>query len=296
MDTPKGRVYSAVQLMQTAYLNGKYMPLEECQIPAIDRGFIFGDAVYEMIPVYDGKPFHAAAHIERLQSSCEATGISNPHSVSEWRQLISTIIQKSGNGDYALYLQVTRGCAPRDHYSGEQLQPTVFVMTMPLVSIAEETLLKGVSAITAEDLRWQRCDIKTTSLMANILLRKSAVEAGVEEAILLRDGLVTEASAANVFLVVEESNQATLVTAPQDHKILSGITRNLVLQLARKHHIRAEEREIKETELLTAQEIWLTSSTKEIVPVVELNGNRVGSGKVGELWMQFRQWMTEIKQ
>ena len=281
--------------MQIAYLNGEYLPLTACKISALDRGFIFGDGVYEMIPVYDSIAFKGQEHLTRLLRSCQAVAIENPHSDDEWGQIIGELIRRSGDGDHALYLQVTRGCAPRDHYIDERLQPTVFGMTMPLIKTSEASLEQGIAAVTAEDIRWKRCDIKTISLEANVLLKHSAVEAGAQESILLRDGSVTEAVAANVFLVCEQQNQDILLTPLKDQRILPGITRELIIELAHQHSVIVEEREVAESELYSAKEIWLTSSTKEIVPVTKLNGNLVGEGKAGPLWKQFRQWLTQIK-
>lgn len=281
--------------MQNAYLNGEYMPVEQCRVSALDRGFIFGDGVYEMLPVYAGVVFRQQAHLDRLARSCDAIGIPNPHSDAEWEQIIRALIEKSGGGDQALYLQITRGCAPRDHYPDENLQPTVFGMTTPLTALALADLERGIEAVTREDIRWTRCDVKTTSLIANVLLRKAAVDADVKETILLRDGLLTEAAAANVFIVLVQGGVDTLATPVKDQRILAGVTRDLVIELARQHNVAIEERDVREAELYAAEEIWLTSSTREIVPVAKLNGNAVGAGRAGDLWKQFRQWVLETR-
>ena len=259
-----------------AYLNGEFMPLDSCQVSVLDRGFIFGDGVYELIPVYKGNPFQLSAHLLRLTNSCHAIGIDNPHTDEEWQQIVKGLIEHSKTNDLSIYLQVTRGIAPREHYFEMDWQATIFAMAQPLIQPSEKFLTEGVSAITAQDIRWHRCDIKTISLVANVMLRKQATEANSQEAILLRGDLVTEGSASNVFLVNDNKNTFKLLTAPKNQWILPGITRDIVIDIARKQDITVEEREIKLAELSQACEIWLTSSVKDVLAVTRLDGKAVG--------------------
>ncbi len=263
------------------YLNGKYLPADEACVPVLDRGFIFGDGVYEVIPVYARQPFRLEPHLQRLENSLQAVRIDNPFDRADWARIIDTLIKKNEGADQSLYLQVTRGIAARDHKFPDA-RPTVFVMSNPLVAPPPEQTERGVEAITLEDIRWQYCNIKSIALLPNILLRQQAVEQGAAEAILLRDGKVTEGAASNVFVVLDGS----LLTPPKSRCILPGITRDLVVELAHEHGLPCEERDISEKELQQADEIWLTSSTREILPVTHLNGKPVGDGKAGPVWQK----------
>ncbi|MGB7542285.1 MAG: aminotransferase class IV, partial [Burkholderiales bacterium] len=202
------------------HLNGEFMPIEQAKIPVLDRGFIFGDGIYEVIPVYSRRPFRLDAHLARLQSSLYAIQIDNPHPAAEWSGLIAKIIAANPWEDQGVYLQVTRGVARRDHTFVKGVKPTVFIMSNPLVTPTGEQVKNGVSAIVLEDFRWLRCDIKSTSLLGNCMLRTAAAEAGCAEAILVREGRLTEASASNVFIVKD----GTVLAPPKSHLILPGVT------------------------------------------------------------------------
>jgi D-alanine transaminase len=273
------------------YLNGNYLPLEDACVPVLDRGFIFGDGVYEVIPVYAGKPFRLAHHLQRLKNSMTAVRIDNPHSNAEWQRLIEAIIKRNNNGDQSIYLQVTRGVAIRDHRFPGDATPTVFIMSNLFQPVPEEQLQQGVSAITLDDIRWQYCHIKSIALLPNILLRQQAVEQGAAEAILIRDGNVTEGAASNVFIV----HNNVIITPPKDDCLLPGITRDLVVELAKQHALPCREAPISNTDLYSADEIWVTSSTKEILPVTRIDGKAVGQGNPGPVWRRMYDIYQDCK-
>lgn len=278
--------------MSIVYLNGEYLPDTQACIPVLDRGFIFGDGVYEVIPVYQGKLFRLLPHLERLQNSLDGIRLRNPYSAEQWRERLTELVQQNGGGNLSLYLQVTRGVARRDHAIPEKVTPTVFCMCNPIQAISDEIRLHGVAAITVEDIRWQYCHIKAIALLPNILLRQQAIDTGAAEAILIRNGLVTEGAASNVFALIDD----VLCTPPKGPQLLPGITRDLVVELAHTHDIPCEERNITTPELKAAAEIWLTSSTKEILPVVKLDEQPVGQGVPGTLWQQMIQYYQDYKQ
>lgn len=264
------------------YLNGKFLPMEQATIPVLDRGFIFGDGVYEVIPVYSRKPFRLSEHLSRLQHSLDGIRLQNPHTEEQWAGLIERIIELNEGDDQYLYLHITRGVAKRDHAFPRGVTPTVFIMSNPLLTPPAKLLVSGVSAITARDNRWGRCDIKAISLLPNILLRQLAVDAQAMETILLRDDLLTEGAASNIFIVKD----GLLLTPPKDHRILPGITYDVVLELAETHGVPHAVRDISELELRTAEEIMLTSSTKEILPITQLDGQPIGNGTPGPVFQQ----------
>jgi len=264
------------------YLNGKFLPMEQATIPVLDRGFIFGDGVYEVIPVYSRKPFRLSEHLSRLQHSLDGIRLQNPHTEEQWAGLIERIIELNEGDDQYLYLHITRGVAKRDHAFPRGVTPTVFIMSNLLLTPPAKLLVSGVSAITARDNRWGRCDIKAISLMPNILLRQLAVDAQAMETILLRDDLLTEGAASNIFIVKD----GLLLTPPKDHRILPGITYDVVLELAETHGVPHAVRDISELELRTAEEIMLTSSTKEILPITQLDGQPIGNGTPGPVFQQ----------
>ena len=261
------------------YLNGQWMPADEAKVSAFDRGFIFGDGVYEVIPVYGKRPFRLAQHLGRLMRSCDAIHLTNPCKDADWIAIIEKLINQSDAQDQMVYLQITRGAAPRDHAFPENSQPTCFAYGKPMTYPDVKTQANGVAAITTQDIRWLRCDIKATALLANVILRQSAVENGAAEAILLRDDSLTEGAASNIFIVRNDC----IVTPPKSELILPGITRDLVVQLARANNLCLEERDVSVDELMTANEVWMTSSTKEILPIVKINNNSIGSGKSGPM-------------
>ena len=261
----------------TVYLNGEFLPLAEARIPVLDRGFIFGDGVYEVIPVYSGKPFRLDAHLLRLQASLDGIRLANPHGAESWRTLIAKLIAAQAYDDQSLYVQVTRGVAPRDHAFPKGVAPTVFMMANPLVTPSQTLKASGVCAITASDNRWLRCDIKAVSLLPNVLLRQQAVDAGCAETILLRDGFLTEGAASNIFVMKD----GVLLAPPKSNFMLPGITYDVVLELAATHGIAHEVRAIPEAEVRSADELWMTSSTREVLAITQLNGQPVGDGRPG---------------
>lgn len=266
--------------MSIVYLNGEFLPLEEARVPVLDRGFIFGDGVYEIVPVYSGQPFRLIEHLKRLQHSLDGIRLSNPYAQVEWRDLIARLIEANEGEDQSIYLHVTRGVSKRDHVFPKGVPPTVFIMSSPLATPSAEWRENGVRAITATDDRWLHCDIKAISLLPNVLLRQLAVDAEALETILLREGFLTEGTASNIFVVRE----GTLFAPPKSHLMLPGITYDVVLELAEQQNISCNVHEISEFELRSADEIWLTSSTREVLPVTDLDGKPVGDGKPGGLY------------
>ena len=263
----------------SAYLNGQFLPLAEAKVPVLDRGFVFGDGVYEMVPVYSKKPFRLDAHLRRLQVSLDGIRLANPHGMAEWRERILHLIELQSFADQSLYIQVTRGVAPRDHAFPEGVMPTVFMFTQPLVTASDAQKAAGVCAVTAVDNRWLRCDIKAISLLPNILLRQQAVDAGCAETVMLRDGFLTEGAASNIFVV----KAGVLLAPPPSSLMLTGITYDVVLELAAANGIPHAVRAISEAEVRGADELWMTSSTREIMAIVKLDGAPVGTGVPGPL-------------
>lgn len=263
------------------HLNGVEQPLTEARISPLDRSFLFGDGVYEVIPVYDGKAFRLAAHLERLARSLAAIRLRDPHDREGWRRLIESLIAANGGGDQYVYVQVSRGAEfGRNHAPLPDIEPTVFAYCTPWPAVAPETLEQGLACITAQDTRWARCDIKSTALLANVLLRQLAVDAGAAETILLREGRLMEGSASTVHVVL----QGELVTPPNSHRILPGTTRGVVIEIAESLGIAHRTADVSESELRGADEIWLAAATREVQPVTQLDGEPVGSGKPGPLW------------
>ncbi len=263
-----------------AFLNGEYMPLEACRISPLDRGFIFGDGIYELLPVYKRKAFYLQQHLTRLERSIGEIRINNPYSKSEWETLIETLIQQSSGEDLAIYIQVTRGIAPRDHVFPEGTNATVFAMANPLASTSEDQLQNGVALITVEDIRWQRCDIKVISLLANILAKQDALQASAFEAIMVRDGYALEGAASSLFVV----RDGVVFTHPKDNLILPGITRDFILELLDELGIAYNEQAIPKEWLYSSDELWITSSTKEVLAATKIDNRVVGNGMPGEMW------------
>ncbi len=267
--------------MTTAYLNGGFLPLEDACVPVMDRGFLFGDGVYEVIPVYGGRLFRLTHHLQRLQNSLDGVRIGNPLTADAWRDLLEELVSRNAGSDQAVYLQVTRGVAPkRDHAFPEATRPTVFAMSNPLPEPRDIAAEAGIHAITLPDIRWLHCNIKAITLLPNVMLRQQALEADTAEAILIRDGYATEGAASNIFII----SNGVLVTPPKGPTLLPGVTRDLILELAAGNAVPYREAGISAAELRTASEIWLTSSTREISPVVRLDDTVVGDGKPGPVW------------
>lgn len=281
-------------MSQTVYLNGSYLPLDQAQISVLDRGFLFGDSVYEVIPIYGGRAFRLTEHLQRLDNSLNAIRISSPHSHQQWSEIIDRLLLESDpDSDYGVYLQVSRGAgAKRDHLFPANINPTVFVMANPIPEPDLQKQHQGIAAITYADVRWHLCNIKSTSLLANVLLKQQAHEQAADEAILIRDGEAMEGSASNLFVI----NNGQIKTPAKSNHLLPGITRDLVVELANENQIPLAEAAIFEEELQVADEIWMTSSTKEIMPVTQLNGKAVADGKPGPLWKQMINLYQDCKQ
>jgi D-alanine transaminase len=267
------------------YINGEYLPQSQATVSVLDRGFLFGDGVYEVIPVFAGKPLRLAEHLDRLQRSMHRVSLKNPLTKQEWEEVFQTLLESNPGGDRSIYLQVTRGAAPiRDLSFSADIEPTVFVMVNDIKPVDYAKLEQGIEAITVDDFRWKACDIKSVSLIANVMIRLSANQQNVVDAIMVRDGFVTEGTASNIFVV----HDGIISTPPKSDCLLPGITRDLVIELALANGLEVVERDIKQEELETADEIWLTSSTREIAPVVKLDNHVVGEGIAGEYWNKIR--------
>jgi D-alanine transaminase len=276
---------------EIVYLNGEFMPLENARIPVLDRGFIFGDGVYEVIPVYSRHPFRLPEHLARFERSHRAIRIENPLTDAEWTRLVKDLVAKNAGEDQSIYLQVTRGVAKRDHAFPKDIKPTVFGMSSPLSTPTRAVVESGVAAITALDYRWLKCDVKSTSLLGNCLLRQAAADEGAVEVVMFRNGFLTEGSSSNVFVV---KNGIVLAT-PKDNLVLPGITYDVVIELAEANKLPLETRPIPETEVRSADEIWVTSSTKEVLAVSTLDGKPVGSGKPGAVFRRMHQLYQDFK-
>jgi len=287
----------------TIYLNGQFMPIEEAKISVLDRGFIFGDGVYEVIPVYSRKAFRLEEHLRRLQHSLDGIKLANPHSNAEWTRIIDELIARNAGEDQYLYLHITRGVARRDHaFPKPPVAPTVFMMSSPLPSPPVDLLHSGIACITAPDNRWLRCDIKAIALLPNVLLRQMAVDAGCAETILIRPesitpdpitegAFMTEGAASNIFVV----KNGTLLAPPKDNLMLPGITYDVVLELAAANSIPYEVRRIAAAEVFAADELLLTSSTKEVLAITQLDGKPVGSGKPGAMFARLHALYQDFK-
>lgn len=278
------------------YLNGEFMPLAEAKISVMDRGFLFGDGVYEVIPVYSRRPFRLPEHLARLTRSLDGIRLANPLSAAAWSALIEKIVAAAESDDQQVYLQVTRGAdSKRNHAFPKQVTPTVFLMSEPLLPPPDEQRRQGIGAVSAADNRWLRCDLKSISLLANCLLRQLAVEAGCAETVLLRDGFLSEGAASNIFVV----QNGVLLAPPKNHLMLPGVTYDVILELAAKHGLPHEVRDVLEEEVREADELWMTSSTKEVLPIVSLDGRPIGhgaaAGKPGPLFAKMLGWYQEFK-
>ena len=277
----------------TIFLNGSFMPIEDAKVPVLDRGFIFGDGVYEVIPVYSRHAFRLTEHLKRLQHSLDGIKLPNPHSVSEWTTILNELIRRNTPEDQYLYLHITRGVAKRDHaFPVPPVAPTVFVLSYPLTTPRAELLNNGISCITVADNRWLRCDIKAISLLPNVLLRQAAVDAGCDEAILIRDdAFLTEGAASNIFVV----KNGTLLAPPKDNLMLPGITYDVILELAAANGIPHEVRKVMKPEIFSADELLLSSSTKEVLAITTLDGKPVGNGKPGAMFAALHQLYQAFK-
>jgi len=273
-----------------AYLNGRFMPLAEATVSVEDRGFQFGDGVYEVIRTYRGQPFELEAHLARLERSAKALELPQPYSHSQWTHYVLEGIKRAAYPEAKIYLQITRGPAPRDHAFPENATTTVVMTIREFHALNEEIKGIGVSAIVIDDIRWGRCDIKSVNLLANVLARQQAKQAGVFETILVKDGHVTEGAVSNVMAV----KGGAVVTAPEGPLILSGVTRAVVLELARKDGIPVQERAIPQADLFSVDEVLLTGTTVEVVGVVKVDGKAIGTGRPGPITQRLATLLKRV--
>ena len=274
------------------YLNGEFVALEDARLPVTDRGLLFGDSVYEVVPAYGGRLFRPTQHIERLDRSLDQIRMRNPLSHEQWLAVLERLIAQLDGADQHAYLQVTRGAYPlRTHAIPEEVHPSVFAFTYAVGEPDPRLASEGIAAITLEDIRWARCDIKATTLLANVLAHSRARDEQAEEAIFVRDGRAIEGTASNLFIL----RDGLLITPPKGQWLLPGVTRDLVLELAREANVAYAEANITTVDMEGADEVWLTSSTREIMPVTRLNGRAVGNGKPGPMWQRFNELFGRCK-
>lgn len=267
-----------------AYLNGEYTPLNECKVSVLDRGFIFGDGVYEVVPVYATKLFRFEQHMARLERSLGEMRIANPHTRPEWleriRKLVAAYHAKTRAAEQLLYIQVTRGVALRDHVMPKDIAPTVFMMVSPMKPPSAEARELGVACVSAEDFRWKRQDIKSTSLLGSVFSRQISADAGAVETVMWRDGYLSEAAASNVWVV----QGSTVIGPTPNGLVLKGIRYDLLRELCEAQGLQYELRPVSKAEVLAADELLLSSATKEVLPITSLDGGQVGTGKPGPVY------------
>jgi D-alanine transaminase len=262
------------------FLNGEFIPKNQASISVMDRGFLFGDGVYEVIPVYAGKVFRLNEHLARLQNSLDSIQISNPYSTEKWQSILTQLLEQEPESDQSIYLQITRGADTARKHRFSELTPTVFIELNPLVPKTKSELETGYHAIIQPDFRWERCDIKATSLLANIMYAQQAKQHQVEEVILHRDQSITEGATSNVFVI----RNNTLFTHPTGKHILSGITRDLVIESACHCALNIQESIITIDEVFNADEVWISSSTREVMPITMIDSKQINNGKIGRHW------------
>lgn len=273
------------------YLNGSYVPLHEARISPLDRGFLFADSVYEVLPVFGGRMFRFREHFDRLARSLNEIRLPSPHTHEEWLALLEELIKRNDSVDMYVYVQVTRGMEyGRNHAFPARVTPNVFAMACPLPVLKPEESATGISAITVEDFRWGRCHIKTTALLANVLMKQQASEAGAQEAIIVRDGEVLEGSSTSILIV----KNGTLATPPNSHRILPGTTRDATLELA-EQSMPIQVRSLAIEELWTADEVWLSAATRDVLPVTKIDGRTIGSGRPGPYWLRMNEAFAKLR-
>ena len=277
--------------LPTVYLNGQFLPIEEAKISPLDRGFIFGDGVYEVIPFYAGCGLRMREHLKRLQRSLDELEIANPYPIAHWESSIATLIEKNGGGNVGVYIQVTRGVAKRDFPPPMGLTQTVFMMVNPLATPKPEIYANGISCVSLDDNRWLKCQIKSVALIGAVMLKHESDRAGADEAVLFRDGYLTESSASNIAAV----KNGVILCPPMDNLILSGITYELMIELARKNNMPLDIRRVSRKEVKKADELWIMSSTKEVVPIVRLDDKPIGAGKPGPIFKKMFQLFQDYK-
>jgi D-alanine transaminase len=273
-----------------AFVNGSFVPLAEAKISIDDRGFQFGDGIYEVIRTYKGHPFALEAHLTRLERSAIALDLAQPYSRTEWAHLVLEGVKRAAYPEAKIYIQLSRGVAPRDHAYPAQVTPTVVMTIREFRPLDRSVQAAGVEAMTTEDIRWGRCDIKSVNLLANVLARQQAKQAQVFEAILVKEGLVTEGAVSNVMVV----RGGTVMTAPEGPRILSGVTRAVVLELARNEGLPIHERFISQAELYDADEVFLTGTTVEVLAVVRMDGKVIGDGRPGPVTRRLAASFTNL--
>lgn len=282
--------------MSACYLNGEFLPLDQARVSPMDRGFLFGDGIYEVVPVYSRRPFRLEEHFARLRKSLDAIRLPNPLGEAQWHAVVDRLVAQAEWEDQSLLLQVTRGpMAVRNHAFPASVTPTVFCLVEPLSVPPAAQREQGVAAVSAADFRWLRCNVKATSLLANCLLRQLAMDAGCAETILFRDGVLTEGAASNIFVV----RDGVLLAPQKNHLMLAGITYDVVLELAAMYGLPTEVRDIADAEVRAADELWLTSSTREVLSIVALDGRKVGAGeaagKPGPVFRRMYGWYQDFK-
>lgn len=264
-----------------AYLNGEFVPVDAARISPLDRGFLLGDGVYEVVPVYYNQLFHLEGHIQRLNQSLKDIRMEPPLTLEEWRTILESIVKKNQDEHQWVYIQVTRGTSPtRSHAIPIDIKPTLFATSFSNPLLPKEEQAKGVKTIGLTDIRWKYCNIKTISRLAYVLMHQEAIDAGCSEAIIFNNGFALECTVSNLFIV----RHGVIITPPKSQQLLSGITRDCILMLAEKNKIPYRETKITERDLLKAEEVWITSSTRGVHPVVEFNGQPVGQGMAGPIW------------
>jgi D-alanine transaminase len=273
------------------YLNGEFTPLNEARISPLDRGFLFADSVYEVLPAFDGRMFRFQEHFDRLARGLRETRIPSPHTHAEWHDILIELIRRNSRADMYLYVQVTRGAEfGRNHTFPAEVKPTVFAMASPLPTLDEEGRKNGLAAITVEEFRWGRCDIKSTMLLANVLMKQQAADAGAQEAIIVRDNEVLEGASTSVFLVID----GVLITPPNSHRLLPGTTRDVALELA-PPDIPVEVRRVSVSELRRADEVWISAATRDVLPITLIDGAPVGDGKPGPRWHAISDAFSQMR-
>lgn len=277
--------------LPTVYLNGRFLPIGEAKISPLDRGFIFGDGVYEVIPFYAGRGLRMREHLHRLQRSLNELEIVNPYTIEHWESSIASLIEKNGGGNVGVYIQVTRGVAKRDFPPPMGLTQTVFMMVNPLATPKPEIYEKGIAGVSLDDNRWLKCHIKSVALLGAVLLKHESNQAGADEAVLFRDGYLTESSASNIAAV----KNGVILCPPLDNLILPGITYELMIELARKNNMPLEIRRVSRKEVKKADELWIMSSTKEVVPIVRLDEKPIGNGQPGPIFKRMLQLFQDYK-
>jgi len=275
------------------YLNGEYQPLHQARISPLDRGFLFADSVYEVLPVVAGRMYRFREHFDRLERSLREVRIRSPHTHAEWLALLQELIARNGAEDMYVYVQVTRGMEfGRNHtFPVPEAKPTVFAMASPLPALTDDVRENGIVAITVEDFRWGRCDIKATGLLANVLMKQQAADAGAQEAIIVHQGEILEGSSTSIFLVTGDA----VSTPPNSHRILPGTTRDAAVELM-SNLLPVEIRRLGVEELRHVDEVWIAAATRDVIPVTQIDGRPIGNGKPGPRWQKVYRAFVESRQ